>query len=532
MKKLGLALVALAAAFPLYANRGFETKQVLSKVYTIDRKYRSMEGPASVQRIYLGDPSKPELIWIVGVKTEMVGEDGKTPQLPELMCHVNVDLEPILHSTLMGVKRVSATRLITLSQGMLDAELPHGFGFPIASNEPLTLFTQVLNHNIEHPNIKVRHRVTFAYVRQRDLTEPMKPLFNVGASGMVLLQDPVALPVSMSTDAMGAHGTSCLIGTRASNAAGMAADYTDPHGRHFTGHWNVPPGRQTNHSDISWFMSLPYDTVLHYAAVHLHPFAESLSVRDVTTNQTILTSKATNPAGRVGLMHVDTFSSPEGIPLHKDHEYEIVSVYNNTTKETHDSMASVFLGLSDPELVPPTPLQLTARATDLIRIPPTETAIVRTTSGDFTLLLDPANAPQSVRQFFRLASAGMYDHARLNTSGPSLVAWPPAQKAAQTLLFPLPIESTARHTPGTLSICPADPSFAMVVTGAAERDGKCSVFGRIGPGAATLAKIINERSAPEIRKIEFYETTGDALKALNQPPTPPPGSASRSPYSR
>ena len=38
---------------------------------------------------------------------------------------------------------------MTLSQGMLSAKVPAGFGFPIASNEPLLLFTQVLNLNIE-----------------------------------------------------------------------------------------------------------------------------------------------------------------------------------------------------------------------------------------------------------------------------------------------------------------------------------------------------------------------------------------------
>ena len=56
---------------------------VLSNVYTIDRKYRSMEGPSSVQTVYLGDRAHPELLWIVGIRTEMVAEDGVTPQLPE-----------------------------------------------------------------------------------------------------------------------------------------------------------------------------------------------------------------------------------------------------------------------------------------------------------------------------------------------------------------------------------------------------------------------------------------------------------------
>src|SRR5205085_9760371 len=113
-------------------------------------------------------------------------------------------------------------RLITLSQGMLSAKVPDGYGFPIASNEPLMLFTQVLNLNIEKPNnMKVRHRVTIDYVRDRDLITPMKPLFNVGASGMVQLDDnPIALATSMGSAPAAPHnGTSCLIGARAPNAA-------------------------------------------------------------------------------------------------------------------------------------------------------------------------------------------------------------------------------------------------------------------------------------------------------------------------
>src|SRR5438132_11656808 len=114
--------------------------QFLSTVYTIDRKYRSMEGPSSVQKVYLGDREKPELLWIVGIRTEMAGEDGETPQLAELMCHVNVDLDPARHQALFDFGRPVAARLMTLSQGMLSATLPVGFGFPIASNEPLLLF--------------------------------------------------------------------------------------------------------------------------------------------------------------------------------------------------------------------------------------------------------------------------------------------------------------------------------------------------------------------------------------------------------
>src|SRR6266550_3322462 len=195
-----ICLILLAAS-PCIATE----RQILSKVYTIDRKYRSMEGPSSLQKIVLGSNATPELLWITGIRTEMVAEDGTTPQLPELMCHVNVDLDSNAHQALFNLPRPTAARLMTLSQGMLSAKVPAGYGFPIASNEPLLLFTQVLNHNIEHPdNLKVRHRVTIDYVRDADLSEPMKPLFNVGASGMVQLDNnPLALATMMPTSADG-----------------------------------------------------------------------------------------------------------------------------------------------------------------------------------------------------------------------------------------------------------------------------------------------------------------------------------------
>ena len=135
------------------------------------------------------------------------------------------------------------------------------------------LFTQVLNLNIERPNnLKVRHRVTFDYVRDADLNEPMKPLFNLGASGMVqLTNNPLALTTMMggaplpsaATAGEGAgapHGSaSCLIGSRAPQAAASSADYVDPSGKHMTGHWIVPPGRQVNASDITWFLDTTGD---------------------------------------------------------------------------------------------------------------------------------------------------------------------------------------------------------------------------------------------------------------------------------
>lgn len=501
-----VAACLLLAASTLVAAE----KQFLSNVYTIDRKYRSMEGPASVQTIYLGDRKNPELLWITGIRTEMVAEDGTTPQLPELMCHVNVDLDANRHQALFDISHPVAARLMTLSQGMLGSKLPAGFGFPIASNEPLLLFTQVLNLNIEHPNnLKVRHRVTFDYVRDADLKTPMQPLFNLGASGMVeLTNNPIALTTMMGapTGQEEHHGASCLIGFRAPQAAASSADYVDPSGKHMTGHWIVPPGRQVNASDITWFLRLPYDTKLHYAAVHLHPFAESLSVRDVTTGKTVFASKATNPPKGIGLTHVETISSPAGIPFYKDHNYELVSVYNNTTHENADSMASVFLGLDDQEFAKPK--NLARRSAALFD---SDKVTVHTTAGDFTALLARESAPNTSIQFARLALAGVFNRAATSNSRGEVRLSVPETTEMVRLLEPVGGDRGIPLEAGTIAYCSptsaaSDITLRFILGRTSAAEDRCVGFARIGAGEDIL-RLIHEAPAGASAFVSSVETS-------------------------
>ncbi|MDQ6801744.1 MAG: hypothetical protein M3041_12990 [Acidobacteriota bacterium] len=480
-----ICLLLLAASPCIAAER-----QILSKVYTIDRKYRSMEGPSSLQKIVLGSNATPELLWITGIRTEMVAEDGTTPQLPELMCHVNVDLETNAHQAIFNLPRPTASRLMTLSQGMLSARLPAGYGFPIASNERLLLFTQVLNHNIEHPNnLKVRHRVTFEYVRDADLTRPMKPLFNLGASGMVQLNDAIALT------SMGAapehNGTTCLIGQRAPQAAATSADYTDPSGRKMTGHWIVPPGRQVNTSDITWFLNLPFNTRLHYAAVHLHPFAESLTVRDVTTGAAIVHSHAANPPKGIGLAHVETFTSLEGEPLYMNHKYELQSVYNNTSSANADSMASVFLGLDDPEFVRPTSHELARRSAALFE---SDSVTVHTTAGDFTALLARDAAPDTSIQVARLALAGVFNRAQTVSSKSEIRLTVQSTDAIRKLLEPAGSDRGLPLEPETIAYCSPttatnDVTLRIILGTRPVTDSRCVGFARLGNGQDVIRAI-------------------------------------------
>jgi hypothetical protein len=112
----------------------------------------------------------------------------------------------------------------------------------------------------------------------------------------------------------------------------------------------VEPGREENRTLVTQLMRVPYDTHIHYVAVHLHPFAESLELRDLTTGETVFKSRARNFEQGIGLRHVDYLSSAEGLPVYRDHEYELVSVYDNTTGEEQDSMAVMYIYLRDLEL--------------------------------------------------------------------------------------------------------------------------------------------------------------------------------------
>ncbi len=310
---------------------------VLSQTYLVDKKFKSMKGPQGTQKIFLEKEASSEILWITGYEAIMVGADGKTPMPQEFMCHSNLDFDAQAHNKYFERGNYVNPRLFTLSQGQLSIRFPEGFGIPVLSDVPLSLTTQVLNMNLENPDLQIRHRVTIHFVRDRDLKTPLKPLFPSSAYGLALLEGKDGY-YGESQPNETEHGPGCLVGR---NASGH--QYSDQLGRKFTGHWVVKPGWEVNNTLVTKIMNIPYDTMIHYIAVHLHPFAESLELRDLTAGKTLFKSRARSFPDRIGLAHVDYYSSQEGIPVYKDHEYEIISVYNNTTAEDQDSMAVMYL---------------------------------------------------------------------------------------------------------------------------------------------------------------------------------------------
>lgn len=335
---LGLLVCGELLAAPVEgsAEGPVETVRYLSPVYGVDALYPSMSGPSESELVRLVPWSESsELLWITGFRAQMVGADGDSPMPPEYMCHTNFG---VIGEGDTDGERPAYTRFFTLSQGQLTLDFPPGFGIPVHSDELFRLETQVLNLNHTGPPLEVRHRVEVDFVRDSRADRPYTALYPTWAYVMVTLEDePVVWGIESPSEPQA--GASCLPGA----AASPNSMHRDEHGRRFSGHFVVPPGRSERRTLVTSQMALPYDTTIHYVAVHLHPFAESLELRDLTSGSTVYRSEARAPEQGIGLEHVDHFADARGLPVHRDHDYELVARFDNPTGHDADAMAVMLL---------------------------------------------------------------------------------------------------------------------------------------------------------------------------------------------
>jgi len=338
-----LALCAIFVSSQVESAAPIYSFEIFSEIYTVDKKYRSMKGPQSTQSIVLLEGEEPELLWITGYETVVMDSAGDTEMPQDFMCHSNLNIDMKKHRKKFGWHKNASRRLFTLSQGQARIRFPEGFGIPIMSNELLQLQSKVLNLNVEGASFQVRHRVMVNFVRNSELSRSMQALFMKAANGLVVLDSGDGYYNVGSPDSS-VHGEGCLVGER---AEGKIRE--DNYGRKFSGHWVVRPGREENHTLVTEYMNLPFDTTVHYISTHLHPFSRTLELYELTVGKTVFVSKVRNFEDKIGLEHVDTFTSIEGIPLYRDHEYELISVYENTSDVDQDSMAVMFLYVLDKE---------------------------------------------------------------------------------------------------------------------------------------------------------------------------------------
>ena len=130
-------------------------------------------------------------------------------------------------------------------------------------------------------------------------------------------------------------------------------------------------------------------------------------------------------------------------------------------------------------------------------------AILETSIGPITVEFLPDKAPEHVRNFLRLASAGVFDGTAFHRVVPNFVVqtgWlttrGPLTEKQQKLVRPLQPEfNDVPHVKGILSMAHGDDpasattSFFIVTGTASSLDGKYSVFGRVVDGMSVVESI-------------------------------------------
>jgi peptidyl-prolyl cis-trans isomerase B (cyclophilin B) len=131
-------------------------------------------------------------------------------------------------------------------------------------------------------------------------------------------------------------------------------------------------------------------------------------------------------------------------------------------------------------------------------------AVLETSMGAITVSFTPDKAPEHVRNFLRLAQAGVYDGMAFHRvvkgfviqSGHLPTRKEPLGERQQSYIRPLKAEFNDQvHDLGTLSMARTDDpdsatsSFFLVTARAQALDGKYSVFGKVDSGIEVVQKI-------------------------------------------
>ena len=303
-----------------------------------------MEGPKAHQNFAFLENEPRQLLWITGYESKVFDVENPSSELKDFMCHSNLDLDMAKHRSLFNWKKYPSDRLFTLSEGRQSIQFPKGFGIPVYSDEVFNIFSQALNHNIEEPNVDIKIENNISFIRDSQKTEPMKPLFKSATNVMVLIKGKDGYyNVPEGNPEKHGHGSSWGINAKKKSQR-------DKYGREFSAFWVVPSGRHVYRTLATQWMKIPFDTRAHYISAHVHPFAESIALRDLQTGEIIFESSIKNKTDKIGLLQVSSLSSEEGVPLHKDREYELISIYNNTSGKYIGVMAVLFLYLQDKEI--------------------------------------------------------------------------------------------------------------------------------------------------------------------------------------
>ncbi len=311
--------------------------KMISPTFYIDGIYKSMEGPKSSNYVQLTQDST--LIWLTGFHVKALDAKTKKQISNDFICHTNVDFNDTKYFSNFHLDdRIGKQypRMTSLSHGLENFKFPNGYGVPMKGNDLLFITTESLNHNLPDANYFIKHEVTIKYTKNNVAFKPLM-------SRTVFIELPYDKKDPYKTPLDPASNQCIPVETKNHS-------YEDAKGNMLSGHWVIPVGKNTYRSDINSQLQIKDSLRLHAAAIHVHPFANALSIIDKTSKKVIFTSHMTNHKDKIGLSNIEQYCSETGIWLYANHEYELVLEVNNTTSIPQDMMGSMFLFFYDAEL--------------------------------------------------------------------------------------------------------------------------------------------------------------------------------------
>ena len=284
----------------------------------VREKYISMTGPVLTDKVSLGTDTP---VWVKGFRVDVVDAKGEK-ESSEYLCHSWLTL---------GKPEAGDQKMLTSSEGLEDMSFPPGFAVRVeAKPDNAALLAQVLNNN-EKTDKNLAYKLTVNYIDDATARQfGVRPLRTVSVAIMAKDANP--------------EGGSEICRTQDEIGEPMPAA---PGAAKSVVHFDVPPGRHEYRSVVPKESPLYLGGTIHYIKLHLHPYGESVALLDKTTGKEVWSGRVRTGAGRAILTDIDFYSSVEGIKIDTTHDYEVVSVYNNTTDKLTDAMAVLRVYVSD-----------------------------------------------------------------------------------------------------------------------------------------------------------------------------------------
>lgn len=345
--------------------------ELLSAAYHIDRMYQSMEGPAGNQPGIKLSPGRgnDEVLYVTGVRSEVIAADSEAVISPEFFCHANLTLSPdsttpAVHNAGFAEPKHMDWRLVTLAPGCMALRLPEGFGVPVKNGTLLDYYTMALNQNqgVPEQTVRIRSRIDYTtagatralfrravYVHQQYRQASGEKVkadsgVHVGAKcGLSCDRNLLSTNPSLFIDlSLPTHpGAMCCVANASSG--GVVPQF----GADNTVHWMVPPGKHSYTTDVSTQFDLPFDADAHYITGHLHPYGKRMRLLEKETQRVVFEITSEDFKDKVGVQKMSDIVSKAGVPLRKEGRYELVADYDNTTTSPIDAMAIMYIYLGE-----------------------------------------------------------------------------------------------------------------------------------------------------------------------------------------